>query len=226
MATTDFTKKGLNQQIFSKKAVKAIAKGKSSAFRGIMANKEVAHVLDKASEKRVFYSALKKRGAESSRGITRNVMKKVMGDIEHSGEFSHNEMMELRKDLVGGSMSSNITREHGSKKEIGRSSQEAYREIMDKRKASQADASSVDAQKNNNSAAIKSSFGISENNLRNAQQLFVRTDDQHSNQNNSSSVAEYIANHKNSESDTDSIKARLAKIQEEPDKNKKINLDV
>ena len=115
MSAIDFTKKGLNQTIFSKRTNNsswANNKLKSTEFKAIMADKTVAHVIDKAAEKRVFYDALKKRGQSADkRGITRNVLKKVLGDIEHSGEFSHHEMMDLRKHLVGGPVGSSIIRE-------------------------------------------------------------------------------------------------------------------
>lgn len=112
MAPINFTRKGLNQQIFSSKAVRATKGAKSTAFRGIMENKTIKHVMDKAGERRVFYDALKKRGSESSRGITRNVLKKVLGDVEHSGQFSHSEMHHLGQELIGGSAGSRIIRDH------------------------------------------------------------------------------------------------------------------
>ena len=118
MSAIDFTKKGLNQMIFSKKMVKAAAGRNSSAFKAILKNKNISQVINKSSEKKVFYGALKKRGLSSDgHGITRNVLKKVLGDIEHSGEFSHHEMMELREHLVGGHISTSIIREHGDKQE-------------------------------------------------------------------------------------------------------------
>ncbi|KKQ38875.1 MAG: hypothetical protein US57_C0028G0010, partial [Candidatus Moranbacteria bacterium GW2011_GWC2_37_73] len=146
MAAIDFTKKGLNQMIFAKKTVSATAGRNSSAFKEILADKNVSNVINKAGEKKVFYDALKKRGMSAgSNGITKNVFKKVLGDIEHSGEFSHNEMMDLRKHLVGGSVSSSIIREnksaHIDDKSNNHSSRKSevnmrkiYDEIMSKRK--------------------------------------------------------------------------------------------
>lgn len=60
MTGINFAGKGLNQKIFSKKAVRATVGKRSSAFRAIMGNKEISHVIDKTAEKRVFYEALKK----------------------------------------------------------------------------------------------------------------------------------------------------------------------
>ncbi|MDD5463843.1 MAG: hypothetical protein PHP62_01740 [Candidatus Moranbacteria bacterium] len=118
MTAIDFTKKSLNQRIFSKRAVKAMKGRNSSAFKAILGDKDIARVINKTAEKKVFYGALKKRGLSSDRrGITRNVFKKVLGDIEHSGNFSHHEMMELREHLVGGHISTSIIREHGDKQE-------------------------------------------------------------------------------------------------------------
>lgn len=122
MAGIDFTKKGLNQMIFAKRAVKATAGRNSSAFKAILANKDISHVINKSGEKKVFYNALKKRGmASDSHGITKNVLKKVLGDIEHSGEFSHSEMTDLRKSLIGGSFSKSIIREHATTSAVEKS---------------------------------------------------------------------------------------------------------
>ena len=115
MTGINFAGKGLNQKIFSKKAVRATVGKRSSAFRAIMGNKEISHVIDTTAEKRVFYEALKKRGqASGKKGITKNVLKKVLGDIEHSGEFSHKEMHKLGEELIGGVASGRIVREHSA----------------------------------------------------------------------------------------------------------------
>ena len=228
MSATDFTKKGLNQKIFSKKAVRATVGRLSPAFRGLMENKTAKKVIDKRAEKRVFYNALKKRGSESKRGITRNVLKKVMGDIEHSGEFSHHEMIELRKNLVGGPMSSNIIREHESKKEdvpreTGRSMQEIYKEIMDKNKTSQSD-SSAGVQKNNNIVSAPSNvldFGVSKKNLRKAEKLFVQSDNTQKIHKHST-LAEYIAEH--GDGDMNDVRSMLARIQGNAEENKETDL--
>ncbi len=113
MAGVNFKGKGLNQTLFSKKAVRATAGKRSSAFKAIMENKAVASVMDKRGEKSAFYDALKKRGqAAGKKGITKNVLKKVLGDIEHSGEFSHKEMHVLGEELIGGAAASRIVRDH------------------------------------------------------------------------------------------------------------------
>ncbi len=142
MSAIDFTKKGLNQVIFSKSTFNASSGKNSSAFKSIMSNKKIAHVVDKFGEKKVFYDALKKRAMSSDKyGITKNDFKKVLGDIEHSGKFSHHEMMDLRENLVGGPVSSSIIREYGSRSQVDNKSsatgrsvdmRSIYREIMDK----------------------------------------------------------------------------------------------
>lgn len=223
MAITDFTKKGLNQKIITNKSVRPKKTKNSRGMRVLMGKKEVAHIVDKMDEKRVFYNALRKRGLESKRGITRNVLKKVLGDIEHSGEFSYAEMLGLRKNLVGGPMSSNIIREHISKKEETSKEtvvnmREIYDEIMDKNKKNLSNLSS-DEQKNNNPKAVGSkvlNFGVSEKNLRNAQQLFIQKSDEYPIPNHSSSMVEYIANHQSNDDDLEDkdVRNRLARILE------------
>ncbi len=122
MGKINFAGKGLNQTIFSKKTVRTNSGKKSGAFKAIMENKEIAHVMDKRSERNVFYDALKKRGqAAGKKGITKNILKKVLGDIEHSGQFSHKEMHELGEELIGGAASSRIVRDHSSEHSESRS---------------------------------------------------------------------------------------------------------
>lgn len=91
----------------------------------------------------------------------------------------------------------------------------------------------ANAQKKDNpapAAAKVLATGVVANNLHNDQQLIVvKKDSEDSTQKNSSSVADYIKNRQNNESDTESIKDRLARIQDqkEPDKKyKKTELDI
>ncbi|NTV40672.1 MAG: hypothetical protein HGA61_00120 [Candidatus Moranbacteria bacterium] len=117
MSGINFARKGLNQKIFSKRDMRATVGKKSSAMRSIMSNKEVAKVLDKSGERRVFYKALKERAQTAgTRGFTKKDMKKVLGDIEHSGQFSHKEMHKLGEELIGGAANSRIIREPKSEK--------------------------------------------------------------------------------------------------------------
>jgi len=112
MAEINFKGKGLNQKIFSKKDLRATVAGKSRAFKAVMSNKAVAQVLDKVAERKVLYSAMKERAKTAgSRGFTKKDMKKVLGDIEHSGQFSHSEMHKLGEELIGGVAGSRIIRE-------------------------------------------------------------------------------------------------------------------
>ena len=115
MAGINFAKKGLNQKIFSKKQLRATVGKKSSAFKAVMGNKEISHVLDKVAERKVFYNAMKERAMKAgSRGFTKKDMKKVLGDVEHSGQFSHKEMHKLGEALIGGAANSRIIREHAA----------------------------------------------------------------------------------------------------------------
>ncbi len=123
MAEINFKGKGLNQKIFSKKDLRATVGLKSSAFNAMMSNKAVAHVLDKASERRVVYQAMKERAkGAGSRGFTKKDMKKVLGDIEHSGQFSHSEMHKLGEELIGGAAGARIIRENPPAQEAHRPS--------------------------------------------------------------------------------------------------------
>jgi hypothetical protein len=149
MAEINFKGKGLNQKIFSKKDLRATVGLKSSAFNAIMSNKAVAHVLDKASEQRVVYQAMKERAkGAGSRGFTKKDMKKVLGDIEHSGQFSHSEMHKLGEELIGGEAGARIIREN-------QHAQEGYREHKSSFKSEQR-ASKKPQQRVNMQKTIKS----------------------------------------------------------------------
>ena len=104
MTPIDFKSKKLNFKIFAGRTVNT-TRAKSAAFSEIMANRKVAIVLDKRGEKAVFFNALKKEG---SAGITRKKLSKVLGDIEHSGQFSSKEMRTLGRELIGGPASKRI----------------------------------------------------------------------------------------------------------------------
>ena len=108
MATVNFRSMKLNRKIFAGRTVNT-TKAKSAAFQAIMGNRAVAKVLDKRKEKAVFFSALKKEG---SAGVTRNKLRRVLGDIENSGEFSSKEMRTLGRELIGGAASKRIIRVH------------------------------------------------------------------------------------------------------------------
>lgn len=176
----DIAKKGLNQMLFAKKTVKSTAGRHSSAFKAIMSDKNISQVIKKGSEKQVFYDALRKRGLEADgHGITRNVFKKVLGDVEHS--FSHHKMMKLRQHLVGGPMSSSITRDYHSiatkenkfpasvKPKVNM--REVYDEIMSKRRNLQTEEHSD--KQNLRPVSYVQNFLISNNNLRSAQNLIA-----------------------------------------------------
>jgi hypothetical protein len=110
MVGINFRKKGLNQKLFSKKEFRASVAGKSSAFKTLMKNEKFAHVVNKASKRRVLYQAIKERAAQAGlRGFTKKDMKKVLGDVEHS--FSHKKIHELGEELIGGAANSRIIRE-------------------------------------------------------------------------------------------------------------------
>jgi hypothetical protein len=208
--------------LFSKKQFRATIGRKSSAFGKIMGNKNIARVVNTAKERREFYGALRDQALrKGSVGMRKSDLKRVLGKLEKSKSLSNHERHVIGKELVGGSASSRVIRDSGSadkstpgKPEVNM--RETMQEIVEKGKSG----IPADVQKNNNLASAPSkvlNFGVSAKNLRNAQQLFVQTDDDYPMQNYSSSVAEYIANHQDSGNDVDSIKTVLERIQAKPE---------
>lgn len=228
MPATDFTKKGLNQQIFSSKTARAVAAKNSSAFREIMKNKGIAHVISKVAEKRVFYNALKKRGLESKKGITRNVFKKVLGDIEHSGEFSHEEIHHLGRELVGGPASERIIRDHAHEGSASTEMKPAvnmrsvFQEIMEKnphRKAGQNQHETAESAKQNATTSVVN-FSVSNKNVRNVENYLSQRKEQ---LNPSTMPRQYAAEKPNftkllrqysDNENIEEVKSLLAKIQD------------
>ncbi len=228
MAGINFAKKGLNQKIFSKKQLRATVGRKSSAFTAIMGNKEIAHVMDKAAERRVFYDALQKRGKSAgTKGITKNVLKRVLGDIEHSGQFSHKEMHKLGEELIGGAANSRIIREHAPKHAESHvqadhqpsrvvDSHKTYAEILQKDVTDRSGNLSVQKAFEQKASFVKNTDAI-----RRAKEFgIVAASASDSLQKNSAENFGYIPNHLknfNKGADIGKVKSMLARIQDRND---------
>ncbi|HEX8974614.1 MAG TPA: hypothetical protein VF817_03960 [Patescibacteria group bacterium] len=231
----DFKNKRLNQKVFSKKAVRAESKLRSRAYREIMQDKVTAHVIDKAAEKRVFYDALRKRGLASGKGITKKVMKQVLGDIEHSGEFSHKEMHTLGEHLIGGPASGRIIREH--KPQPSHESKETAKPRVDMRKiideirskspygskaVSGSEGNTSSASSNVSKSRINTSFGVSDKNIRAAEErkIFKSFEPRRESMENNSQAFGHIPKtlrNFNDHADISEVRSMLAKIQDKAD---------
>lgn len=240
MAGINFASKKISQKIFSKKDVRATVGKKSGAMKAIMANKGIAGVLDKAGERRVFYDALKKRGmAAGSRGVTKKDLKKVLGDIEHSGQFSHKEMHKLGEELIGGVASSRIIREHAPAHSENHSQAESPRQKSVDMRKTYDEILKKDITKRGGSAEVEKKDAPADSSLQKPQQkmTFASSTElirkaqerrENLNQNNSENfgyVPKYLKNFYR-DKNSDKIKSRLTLLQggqneeeaEEPDK--------
>lgn len=95
-------------------------------------------------------------------------------------------------------------------------------EIIDKKKPNP-DILAADVQKNDRSESEILDFGISNKNLRNAEQILTQTNNETEMQNRPSSVLGYIESRKSKEG-IDKVKSTLARIQENPDEDEKTDL--
>ncbi len=167
---------------------------------------------------------MKKRAqAAGARGFTKRDMKKVLGDIEHSGQFSHKEMHKLGEELIGGVANSRIIREHAPAQSESHfqaehqparvvDSHKTYAEILQKDVTNRA--GNLAAEK---AFQVRPNFVNNNSSLRRAQEKgVVATSGNNPFQKNATENFDYIPNHLknfNKGADISKVKSMLARIQ-------------
>jgi hypothetical protein len=206
--------------LFSKKGIQASSASKSTVFKKIMENKNIARVVNTAKEKKDLYNAIR-YGAQKEGLITKNAMRRALGELENSKNFSREERRVVGKELVGGSASSRVIHEN---EPAGNTASEKPK--VDMGKVMQ----EIRDKKNQNMSSAKVEpkaldFKRSNGNLRNFKQTLDQEANKPAMQSRLSSVLGYVKRREGSEEDTARVRDMLARIHEKPANNDETDLD-